>query len=94
MNQDHAPQPQATRPGRPLPPPWLDTRESATQAGAVRVTLKGELDMATAEPVRTRLGALPIGQSAITLDLSALTFLACAGLRRVSGARGPAVPRA
>ena len=49
--------------------------------GAVHARLSGELDMASSPDVRTRLyDALGGGARALTVDLSALTFLDSAGV--------------
>lgn len=49
--------------------------------GAVHARLSGELDMASAPDVRTRLyEALSDGAQALTLDLSGLRFLDSAGV--------------
>ena len=59
-------------------------RPAAHRAGESVVVVRGEVDLATAPEVRRRL-LTPAG--VVVLDASAITFIDCAGLRAVLGAR-------
>lgn len=61
--------------------PWLDVHESRCGDGRVRMILDGELDLASGGALRARLGALERAHEAVSLDLSKLSFIDCAGLR-------------
>lgn len=47
----------------------------------VRMTLDGELDLASGGPLQARLRALQRAHATITLELSPLSFIDCAGLQ-------------
>jgi anti-anti-sigma factor len=81
MSRNRRPRPQALDRGRRMPAHWLDIHESDSSDGVVRVVLDGELDMATAAAVRTRLCELHLANSSVALDLSGVTFIDCAGLQ-------------
>jgi anti-anti-sigma factor len=60
------------------------TASSVSSKGTQRVTLTGELDMASAPALSDELDRTAAHfTSAVVLDLSALTFIDCAGLRAV-----------
>ncbi len=56
----------------------IDERE---ENGRVVVSLSGELDVATVEPVRERLEALRERDVAVLLDVDALTFMDSSGIK-------------
>ena len=58
------------------------TVEVAQEPGGVRLTPRGELDIATQAELRAALEQ-HVGAPAITLDLSALRFLDTSGLRLI-----------
>ncbi|HEX5309860.1 MAG TPA: STAS domain-containing protein [Solirubrobacteraceae bacterium] len=67
--------------GQPLSPGGLDV-SSSTDDGAVTVTLRGELDLASVPTLEERL--IELEQSLpprILIDLTALTFIDSSGLR-------------
>src|SRR5689334_12489933 len=61
----------------PVPFEVLEVREP----GRVRVQVRGELDLATADHVADRLRRLRERGAAVLLDLDELTFIDAAGLR-------------
>ena len=62
----------------------FETREQEDRA---HVTLRGELDLSTAEKVELELHRIEqTGTKLVVLDLSALTFLDSTGLRLIVGA--------
>jgi anti-anti-sigma factor len=63
------------------PPPFevIELRERAR----VRVRLRGELDLATADLVADRLRGLRARHATVVLDLDELTFIDASGLRVV-----------
>ena len=62
----------------------FETREQEDRA---HVTLRGELDLSTAEKVERELHRIEqTGTKLVVLDLSALTFLDSTGLRLIVGA--------
>jgi len=56
-------------------------RMAVTESAPAVVTLSGELDIATIEPVRTFLGDLAHKPGQLIIDMSELTFCGCSGLR-------------
>jgi anti-anti-sigma factor len=68
---------------------WLD--EQSEPAGGVRLMLSGELDLATADQLSSRLRALCASGRSVVLDLAQLEFIDSSGIRElvraVSGAR-------
>lgn len=65
----------------PLDPvPSFSFSESDEPDGAVRLMLRGELDLTVVGPLRRRLAGLQAEHRAAVLDLSALEFLDSAGL--------------
>jgi anti-sigma B factor antagonist len=62
--------------------PVLDVIELPERAG-VRVRLRGELDLATAELLANRLRALRERRATVLLDLDELEFIDACGLRVV-----------
>jgi len=67
----------------------MDFRVYPDGPGALRVTLDGELDLATVDMCRAGLVALlhTAGTRDVVLDLTDLTFLDCAGLTALIVAR-------
>jgi anti-anti-sigma factor len=60
------------------------TASSVSGNGTQRITLTGDLDLASAPALRDELGRAGARFTrVIVLDLSALTFIDCAGLRAV-----------
>ncbi|MFD0331784.1 STAS domain-containing protein [Streptacidiphilus monticola] len=53
----------------------------AEVAECATVVVAGELDLAAAEPLRTRLSSAPAGHREVVADLSAVPFMDCSGLR-------------
>jgi anti-anti-sigma factor len=70
----------------PLPFEVTDYRE----AGRVRVRLRGELDLATAEVVADRLRALAERRDVVLLDLDEVSFIDASGVRVVLAAAAAA----
>jgi anti-anti-sigma factor len=66
----------------PLPFEVSERRESSR----VRVTLRGELDLATAHLLADRLRLLRERHDTVVLDLEELTFIDAAGVRVILGA--------
>jgi anti-anti-sigma factor len=62
------------------PPPNFQIRESLMD-GALRLSLTGELDFATAALLEDRLRRLRVKKSPVSLDLSHLDFIDSTGLR-------------
>ncbi|WP_206305243.1 STAS domain-containing protein [Actinacidiphila soli] len=58
----------------------IDVAVHATGPDSCRVTVAGELDVATAADVRTALLAAVTTHQHVAVDLSGLTFCDCAGL--------------
>lgn len=56
-------------------------------SGCVVVALHGELDIADAADVATALAAAAAGRTGIVVDLAALTFIDCSGVRALARAR-------
>jgi anti-sigma B factor antagonist len=73
-------EPRMAEGGPRLPGPWLDIREREFHDGTVWVTLDGELDIATADAVRSRLAEFRRACTPVALDLSELRFIDCSGL--------------
>jgi anti-anti-sigma factor len=64
------------------PPPGRLTITSEQQAGTARLTLDGELDLASSTQVEEQLGAVEVdGPKRIVIDLSGLAFIDSTGLR-------------
>ncbi len=61
--------------------PWLRLHESRDVDGTLRLALQGELDIATAGRVRRRTRDLRTAGTPTVLDLSAVDFIDCGGLR-------------
>lgn len=59
--------------------PVLRIMERTTAAGAVVLTIQGEIDLATVDALRSRLADACEGD--VTVDLRRVTFLDCLGLR-------------
>jgi anti-anti-sigma factor len=56
--------------------------------GAVQLTVRGELDIASAPELRAALDRIVAGPHlVVVLDLAGLTFLDCAGMRPIRAAR-------
>jgi anti-sigma B factor antagonist len=68
-------------PPRPAPTPGLQVEESYGDDGTRQLRLRGELDLASGEPLRERLRQLRHAKTPTRLDLSGLTFIDCSGLR-------------
>lgn len=64
--------------------PSFEIQESHEADGSLRVSLTGELDLAVADRLTTRLGSLKQAQAAVRLDLSRLTFIDSSGLRSLT----------
>lgn len=58
----------------------FEMHEQRSGSGAVRLSLAGELDLAVAEQLRTRLQALAHRHTTVTLDLSDLRFIDSTGI--------------
>ena len=56
-------------------------------SGCVVVALHGELDIADAADVAAALAAAAAGRTGIVVDLAALTFIDCSGVRSLARAR-------
>lgn len=65
----------------PLPLAGLRVDERHGGDGTVHLTLLGELDIATGEPLENRLRELRLTRTPAVLDLSGITFVDCSGLR-------------
>jgi anti-anti-sigma factor len=63
----------------------FEIREAARQ-GWVRLSVSGELDAATALTFRRRLRALKAANTHVSVDLSELEFIDCAGAHALSDA--------
>lgn len=63
--------------------PSFEIRESADADGAVRLMLIGELDIAVADGVETRLRAHRADGNPVRLDLSQLDFIDSSGVRAI-----------
>lgn len=73
-------------PDSATPPTTLDVRVETSAPDELTVTACGELDFATAGLLTAVLGNHP-GARIIRLDLAALTFVDCAGLRALAEVR-------
>ncbi|NUS57356.1 MAG: STAS domain-containing protein [Streptomycetaceae bacterium] len=62
----------------------------ARDRGAAVVAAKGEIDLATAEALRNRITAALETHREVAVDLSAVTFIDCSGLRVLITARNQA----
>jgi anti-sigma B factor antagonist len=63
--------------------PFLEVNELPAPPAGVRVRVRGELDLATAELLADRLRALRDRRAAVLLDLDELEFIDACGLRVV-----------
>lgn len=72
----------AVRPPKrpPAPPPAFQIGQTAGELGSVVVWVLGELDVWSARELRGRLDDLAARKRPTLLDLSATTFIDCAGL--------------
>ena len=61
-------------------PPGFEMREQRDERNVVRLSLSGELDLAVAEQLRTRLQALARSHTTVVLDLSDLQFIDSTGI--------------
>jgi len=68
-----------------VPPFWIE--EAPDAAGALRLTLFGELDLNVADELGARLAELKTAGTGVRLDLSELTFIDSSGIRVVTRAR-------
>ena len=85
----HALEPQLIGADRDTHGAWLEIRESGAGHGTVRLTLDGELDIATAQHVQARLREFRLTGTPVLLDLSKLSFVDCGGLQvLIEGAGG------
>lgn len=72
---------------------WTDRAQGFSCAsyvedtGVVRVTLTGELDLATVPQLADALADAPDGAAVVALDLSELTFMDSSGLHEILAAR-------
>lgn len=64
-------------------PDFLDVRETFEESGALRIALIGEIDLASVDVVRRRLRSVHRTAAPVVLDLSAVSFIDCAGLRAI-----------
>lgn len=67
--------------------PWgaLDVTEEHLRGGTVRLRLAGELDLATGEFLRAAARGVGAARCAcVEIDLCAVTFVDCAGMRAVA----------
>lgn len=64
----------------PAPPPGFQIGQTTGELGRVVVWVLGELDVWSAQELRARLDDLAERKRATLLDLSATTFIDCAGL--------------
>ena len=58
----------------------FEMREQRDDQDAVRLALSGELDLAVAQQLETRLRALARTHTTVVLDLSDLEFIDCTGI--------------
>lgn len=71
----------------PRPTPWRPfSCERRDGAGAVWISVAGELDMATSPQLAHALRRAELGARRVVLDLQALEFMDCSGLRVVLAA--------
>ncbi|MFF8288839.1 STAS domain-containing protein [Streptomyces sp. NPDC016309] len=68
-------------------PDELHIDVTGTPGGQTLLTVAGELDIVTGEELRARLHGLLLGPATVVVDLSAVTFLDCSGLRVLLWAR-------
>lgn len=62
---------------------FLDIGEAFDEFGALRSALSGEVELAAVDAVRSRLRSVHRSSTPVVLDLSAVSFIDCAGLRTV-----------
>ena len=65
---------------QPPPTPSFDIRERRDERGVVRLSLFGELDLAVADRLTSRLQQLASAHATVILDLSDLQFIDSTGL--------------
>jgi anti-sigma B factor antagonist len=68
------------------PPRQFTCARADARAGAARVHLTGELDLATAALLERALREAQANASQVVLDLRRLTFMDCSGMRVIVGA--------
>lgn len=61
----------------------LEIDEAYDRLGVLHLVVTGELDIATGEAVRKRMCALRASATPVVLDLSAISFIDCSGLRMI-----------
>jgi anti-sigma B factor antagonist len=77
-----------TKPSRSLTPGALRLTEESLEPSGVVLSVRGELDVATAPEFRTRLNAaVDAGQSRLVIDLRAVSFLDSVALATLLHAR-------
>jgi anti-sigma B factor antagonist len=77
-----------TKPSKSLPPSALRLTEESLEPSGVVLTVGGELDIATAQELRTRLNAaVDAGLSRLVIDLRPLSFLDSVALATLLQAR-------
>jgi anti-anti-sigma factor len=64
-------------------PDHFEVAQDLDADGVVRVSLRGELDLSTAEPVRVKLAELIAARTPTRLDLSGLSFMDSTGFQRL-----------
>ena len=64
-----------------LHPPGFEMHEQRDERGALRLSLSGELDLAVADRLRSRLQELAPVHATVILDLSDLQFIDSTGLQ-------------
>jgi anti-anti-sigma factor len=64
-------------------PPAFDIREREDPDGALRLTVLGELDLATTPSLDSRFDAARLARRSVRLDLSQLAFIDSTGLHTV-----------
>jgi anti-sigma B factor antagonist len=64
-------------------PDQFEVAQDVEPDGVVRVSLRGELDLSTAEPVRVTLAQLIAARTPTRLDLSGLSFMDSTGFQRL-----------
>lgn len=70
--------------GRIVEEPWFGIDERFDEDGALRLALRGELDMAVAGSLTQRLRELKHRKAFVRLDLAKLEFMDSSGLRAVA----------
>jgi anti-sigma B factor antagonist len=64
-------------------PDVLKVDEAYDRFGVLHIALTGELDIATGDVLRRRLRAVRASAAPVVLDLSAISFIDCYGLRTI-----------